>query len=74
MTAWTSPRISPKLTDRQHGIGRRSARATSAASIARVVAMSNRCLGDAVSHAGPGFAGASVAVIGSILQVDGTFV
>ena len=45
-----------------------------AASNTRVVAMSNRCLGDAVSHAGTGFAGASVAVIGSVLQVDGTFV
>jgi len=36
--------------------------------------MSNRCRGDAVSHAGTGFAGASIAVIGSAIQVDGTCV
>jgi hypothetical protein len=45
-----------------------------AASITRVVAMSNRCLGDVVSQSEIDLAGASVAVIGSVLQVDGTFV
>ena len=45
-----------------------------AASITREVGMSNRCLGDEVSQSGIDLAGASVAVIGSVLQVDGTFV
>ena len=45
-----------------------------AASITRVVGMSNRCLGDVVSQSGIDLAGASVAVIRSALQVDGTFV
>ena len=45
-----------------------------AASITRVVAMSNRNRGDVVNQSGIAFAGASVAVIGSVLQVDGTFV
>ena len=45
-----------------------------AASIPRVVEMSNRCLGDVVNQPGTALAGASVAVIRSALQVDGTFV
>jgi len=45
-----------------------------AASITRVVAMSNRNRGDGLSQSGIALAGASVAVIGSVLQVDGTFV
>ena len=45
-----------------------------AASITRVVGMSNRCLGDVVNQSGIDLAGASVAVIRSALQVDGTCV
>ena len=45
-----------------------------AASITRVVAMSNRNRGDVVNQSEIDLAGASVAVIGSVLQVDGTFV
>ena len=45
-----------------------------AASITRVAGMSNRNRGDGLSQSGIALAGASVAVIGSVLQVDGTFV
>ena len=38
-----------------------------------MVGMSNRCLGDVVNQSGIDLAGASVAVIRSALQVDGTF-
>jgi len=43
------------------------------ARIARVVAMSNRCLGDVVNQSGIDLAWAIIAVIRSALQVDGTF-
>ena len=43
-----------------------------AASITRVVGMSNRNRGDGLSQSGIILAGASVAVIGCALEVDGT--
>ena len=42
--------------------------------IARVVAMSNRCLGDVVNQSGIDLAWAIIAVIRSALQVDGACV